>query len=334
MTTSWRIMVLAALAAVLAPLVLARPAYADHCSDDKRIMGGNYHLAEGETLDSNLVVFGGNAAIDAGATVNCTVVVVGGDADIAGAVAEDVVVFGGATVLRSTAVIDGELVTIGGDTTREAGAVVRGGESQGFDFDGPWPRIRTNVPFFDPVLNWYQGVFRTLGSAVLMGLLALLVALFLPEHTSRVAAAITAAPVASGGLGLLTLVAVPVLLALAAITLCLIPVTVVGAIVFGAALLFGWIALGQIVGVRLASALRLYNLSPAVAAGLGTGLLWLLASAVDAVLWIPCVDVVAWGLLSSLGLGAVVLTRFGIRPYLPALAAPPPPPAEITPTAG
>ncbi|MCC6190545.1 MAG: hypothetical protein IT318_16070, partial [Anaerolineales bacterium] len=128
------------------------------------------------------------------------------------------------------------------------------------------------------------------------------------------------------GLGLLTLVAVPVLLALLTLTLCLIPVAFVGAVVFAAALLLGLIALGQLVGARLASALRLYQITPAVSAALGTGLLWLVTSAVGAV---ACVGWVAWVLLASVGLGAVILTRFGTRPYLGSVTVPPPPPPPV-----
>jgi len=118
---------------------------------------------------------------------------------------------------------------------------------------------------------------------------------------------------------------VPVLLVLVTLTVCLIPVAFVAAVIFAAAILFSWIALGQIVGARLAAALNLRQLSPAVAAGLGTSVLWLVTSAVGAV---PCVGWVAWVILSAVGLGAVTLTRFGTRPYIAATyGAPPPPPA-------
>jgi len=307
---------------VLAPLALPLPAYAEHCSGDKEVFGGNFTLAEGETLDSNLIVLGGNADIQAGAAVNCTVVIIGGSADIAGEIGEDLVVFGGSTVLRQSAVVQGRLQSIGGTVTREAGAVVEGGEGQVFDFAwGPGFSFNTDVPFINPVLQWYQQVFQTFMVAVVVGLIALFVVLFWPEQTSRVSAAITGAPAQAGGLGLLTVVAVPVLLALLTITICLAPVAFVGAIAYSAALLFGLIALGHVVGARLVTTLRLYTVSPAVATALGTALLWLVASAVGAV-W--CVGWIVWLLIGSIGLGAVTLTRFGTQPYLPGPAAPPP----------
>src|SRR5829696_6641596 len=124
MKSIWRLVALAGLAlALLAPLALARPAYADHCVGDKQVFGGNYTLAAGQTLNSNLIILGGNASLAAGATVNCTVVVVGGNADIAGTIAEDLVVFGGNTTLRETAVVEGKLQSIGGTVMRDGGAV-------------------------------------------------------------------------------------------------------------------------------------------------------------------------------------------------------------------
>jgi hypothetical protein len=325
------------LALALAALLGApQPAYADHCSDDHRVMGNNFSLGEGDELNSNLIIMGGNSTIAEGATLNCTMVILGGNVDLAGAVAEDVVVIGGNTNLRSTAVIEGQLVTFGGSIIREEGAVVEGGESQGFGTGDDEPRAGFHLPgrfaLFDPLFDLYRSLLHTVLTSIGLGLLALLVVLFWPEQTARVGAAVTSAPAPAGVLGLLTAVAVPMLMVLAAITICLIPVSFVGAVVFAAALVFGWISLGQMVGVRLAGALRLHNLSPAVSAALGTGLLTLVVSAVN---WVPCVGWVAPVILVSVGLGAVTLTRFGTQPYLPsapaAPPAPPPPPADAGP---
>ena len=326
----WAGLMLVALVALLVVGGLARPAYAAGCDDDKRVMGGSYSLPEGEVLDSNLIVLGGNVSIAAGATVECSLIVVGGNADVAGDVTGDVVVFGGNVTLQSTAVIGGELASIGGSVNREEGAVVTGGESQGLDFGSGqrWPAIVTNSPVYVFFSIW-EDIFRTFIAALVMGLLALIVVVFWPEQTNRVAAAITTAPGATGGLGLLTLVAVPVLLVLVTITICLIPVALVAAVIFTAAIIMGWIALGQFLGTRVTAALNLHQLSPAVAAALGTSTLWVLTSAVGA---LPCIGWVAWVILSAAGLGAVTLTRFGTRPYLPTPYSSAPPAAPLPPS--
>ena len=332
MKKTWFSLPLAALLAVTLALVAARPAAADHCGDDTRVVGDNFVLGEGETLTSNLIVVGGDATVEAGARVDCTVVVFGGNLDIAGSVAEDVVVFGGDTHLDSTAEVDGELVTFGGSVSRAEGSEVRGGEAQGFSFDhgfrGDWMPFNGN-PVVGTVLGFYQSMFETFLTAVALGLLALLVVLFWPDQTAHVGAAVTSAPAASGGMGLLTAVAVPVILGLVALTVCLAPVSFVGAILLAAGFVFGWVALGLVVGTRLGVALKLHSLSPAVAAALGTSLLSLVMSAISA---IPCVGWVGPVVLACIGLGAVVLTRFGTRPYLgspPLRPAPPPVPPML-----
>lgn len=317
--------------ALVAALFIARPALAANCTDDHLVLGDNFSLATGQQLDSNLIVMGGNTTVAAGATVNCTVVVMGGNVEMAGTVTGDVVVLGGNAHLQSTAVVDGQLETFGGAISRDDGAQVKGGQSQGFGSNGNGSGFpfRTDVPVFGPVLDLYQSILQSFFGSLALGLLALLVVLFWPEQTARVAATITNAPGASGGLGLLTIVAVPVLMVLAAITICGLPLTFAAMILFSAALVFGWLALGQLVGQRLAGSLRLYNVTPAVAAALGTAILSLVMSAIN---WVPCIGWVAPLVLASVGLGAVTLTRFGTQPYLgPAPASPPAPPAPSNP---
>ena len=320
-----------ALFAFIVPLTFVGPAYASHCTSAQSVFGDSYTLGKGQTLNSNLVVFGGNATIEEGATVNCSVVVFGGNVEIAGTVDEDATIIGGNVDLRSTAVINGKLSTVGGSISRDEGAQIKGGESQGFDQTWGRPRIYLPTPFriFDPVFYLVQSVFSVVFSAIAMGLLALLVVLFWPDQTARVSAAITTAPGAAGGLGLLTLIAVPVLIVVTAITLCLLPFSFVGALIFAAAIIFGWMALGMLVGARLTAALKWHTLSPAVSAGIGTLLFTLAANIIGSV---PCVGWVVPVMLAAIGLGAVTLTRFGTQPYLSSLPMPPNPP--LAPDAG
>ena len=328
-----KIVLVTVLALLILPLALAGPVYASGLYGDQVVVGDNFTLHAGETISGDLVVVGGNVTIEDGATITGNVVVIGGNVDIAGAVDHDVVVFGGNVTLISTAVVSGELATVGGTTARDPGAQVKGGERQGFGGGVSFPRIFLPERFrvLDPVFFLVRGVFNVVFSAVAMGLLALVVVLFWPDQTARVSAAATTAPVASGGLGLLTLIAVPTLLIAATVLtlFCLSPLTFVGALIFAAAILFGWLALGMLVGARLTAALNLRNLSPAVSAGIGTLLFTLVANTIGWV--VPCVGWVVPVMLGAVGLGAVTLTRFGTRPYLPNLPAQPSQPAPPPP---
>jgi len=327
----WSLLALA-LAAALLPLVAAGPAAAAgapaaSCNDSHAVIGESYSLPTGQQLDSNLVVLGAEATVASGATINCNVVVMGGDLSLAGKVVGDVVVVGGNVHLLSTAEVDGRLQSLGGTLTQDDGATVKGSVGQGFSIGSGRPeRPAVNGAFsvLDTMFAFYRGVTRTILGALGMGLLALLVVLFWPEQTARVRAAAANAPGQSGALGLLTVVAVPVLIVIASITICLIPVGFMAGVVLTAAVAFGWIALGELVGQRLAGGLGLVALSPAVAAGLGTALLSLAVAAINLV---PCVGWIAPVVLAAVGLGAVTLTRFGTQPFLPASPAAPIAPA-------
>jgi hypothetical protein len=100
--------------------------------------------------------------------------------------------------------------------------------------------------------------------------------------------------------------------------------------------IFGLIALGMEVGKRLAE-LAKQEWAPAVSAGLGTFVLIFVLNGLD--MLIPCAGWVFPALAGMLGLGAVLLTRFGMQDYPllitpsmpPAPSAPPSPPAPPAP---
>jgi hypothetical protein len=122
----------------------------------------------------------------------------------------------------------------------------------------------------------------------------------------------------------LTLVVLPIALVAMAITLILIPVTVLLVIFVAIILLYGWIALGTEVGVRISKG----NWSMPLAAGLGT---FLLTLGTDALARIPGLACIGWPVLilvCFVALGAVFTSRFGSQVVLPAVA-----PARVEPVA-
>lgn len=313
-----------ALASVLL-FASAPAALAKGLADDRVVFGDSVTIASGETISGNLVVFGGDVTLQDGGRVTGDVVVFGGNVSVNGQVDGDVAVFGGNSRIGATAVIDGQLVSAAGNVTREQGAIIRGGESRGFEFRPPITRYSP----FDFGVAIVSDFVRNVFAAIAVAALALLVLLFWPVQTARVADAAQNAPAQSGGLGLLTLIAVPVLLLILAITICLSPVSAIGALVLASAVIFGWIALGLLIGNRLLAAFNVRHFTPAVAAGVGTLLISLLSGLFDL---IPCVGWLIPTLLGSIGLGAVILTRFGTQPYFPGGAPAAPPPAPPTPT--
>jgi hypothetical protein len=121
-------------------------------------------------------------------------------------------------------------------------------------------------------------------------------------------------PILSGGVGLLTALVAPMILVILAITIILIPVSLVGVLVLGIAWFFGRVALGMEVGRRIGNAFH-KDWPVAVDAGLGTFALVLVIDSIGSL--IACVGWIVPAMVGILGLGGVILTLFGTRSYPP-----------------
>jgi hypothetical protein len=284
--------------------------------DDVVIFGEDYSLATGETVDGSVLVFGGDVTLEAGSTVDLDVVSFGGDIIVDGTVQGSVIALGGDVTLGETAVVEQDVSTFGGELDRAAGAQVNGNEfnnmhSFGFDFDRNFERNFQLGPMERGFFSGRDGghpILWLLFSSFAISTVALLFALFAPDHLRRTSEAILAEPVTAGGLGLLSFVLLPIVLL---ITL----ITIIGPVIVGfaaiVAVAFGWIAVGLEVGRRLDTAFK-GSWSPVVQTWLGTLVISVAAGVIGLV---PCVGWIGQLLLASLGFGGVLLTRFGTRSY-------------------
>ncbi len=310
---------------VILSLTWPGSALARSLAEDRVVFGGSFTLKTGETLDGDLVVFGGSANLEPGSTVSGDVALIGGNLDANGVIEGDVVGLGGLVSLGDSAVVEGNLTLVGAHLRRAPGAIVRGqvftGKTSPFTFSLPGaveiPRLEVRL---SPLFQTASFLLR----AFLWTALAVLLMLFLPESTQRVAQAALRQPLVAGGVGLLTLMVIPPALVLLTLTILLIPLSLALAMVAILAWAFGLMALGYEVGQRLAHLMR-QDWAPAVSAGAGTFLLIVVLNGFKTA--IPCVGWTFPALVGALGLGAVVLTRFGTQPYPPmgAEAAPSPP---------
>lgn len=310
-------------ACLLAWLLMApaKPVWADG-GEGAVVFGGDFTLESGKELDGDLVVFGGNVVLEEDSFVKGAVFIMGGDATVAGEVRDELMVFGGAVELKSTAVIGSDVMAWGGHIQRAEGAVVKGrvmegtamGFPRGFRFSRVF-RFPLIVPNMVPLeagtrffFNTIWGIFKAIVTALALMALGLLVVLFLPRQTMMVTQALLAAPLPSLGVGFLTLVVAIGLTTLLTITICLSPIALFTALATIAAALFGWIAVGLLVGQKLLEGLKAPTLTPLLAVVVGV-LLLALSSA------LPCLGPLVLLGVVSLGLGGVVLTRLGTMPY-------------------
>jgi cytoskeletal protein CcmA (bactofilin family) len=178
------------------------------------------------TVNGDVNAFGGTVEIAEGAVVTGDVNAAAGDATIAGQVTGDATVGAGSILLADTARVGGDL-TYDGELVRQEGAAVAGTVSQ----DGSLSVAPVDFGAFDALVSFY-GLLASL-------LLGAIVLLAFPETADRIAGTALTEPLRSGGVGLVTLLVVPVALALVAITIIGIPITIVGALLFA---VVAWIA--------------------------------------------------------------------------------------------
>jgi len=286
-------------------------AYAASPSDV--VIGNSYTLNPGETLNNDLFIVGGTVNLMSGSTVNGSIFLIGGSVTAAGTINGEITVLGGTLNLTSTFILHGNLTTAGASVNRDPGAQIDGeirtGENiQYFVLPGGvrFPNLSRS---FDPLFR-VAGFFLRL---FLWALAAMVLAMFLPTHLNRTSQAVLSQPLISGGLGLLTVIIVPIILILLAITICLIPVALLGAFALVVAWAFGLIALGLEIGKRISGMLK-QDWHPAISAGLGTLALMTVLNSLEAV--VPCIGWIPKVVVGLLGLGAVLLTQFGMKPYI------------------
>lgn len=297
-----KLRILSILVLVMALLALPTAALAANgqapAKDDVVIFGQDYTLESGQMITGSLVVFGGNVTVETGATIQRDLVVFGGNVDMDGYVDGDVFTLGGNIDLGANAVVNGDVISPGGSINSDPAAQIHGNRfsdggplfSRGFEFGwGSWA---------------FGSVVWMLFQALAMSAVAVLIALFAPEHLRRTAGSIVRRPVESGGLGCLTFILLPFVLIITIITL-------IGPVVIAfltiVALALGWVALGYEIGRRLSLAFN-QQWTIILEAWVGTLSLGIVVSLIGI---IPCVGGITGVVLAAVGLGAVLLTRFG-----------------------
>lgn len=209
---------------------------------------GDVHVAESGRVEGSIEAAAGAIRIDG--TVMGDVSVgggrvsvsepahIGGDLDVgAGYLSVDGRIDGNVhagaetIVLGPNADVGGEFRYDADNFTRDPEATVGGGVVQDSDLRGSTGGIGDafSVP------GWLVTIYGLLAN-LLLGVI--LLAAF-PSFSSGVASRVADEPIKSGGVGLLSLIGVPIALALIAITIVGIPFAIVGAIAFGAALWVG-----------------------------------------------------------------------------------------------
>lgn len=306
----------------LLTLALATPSSvsAAPLEDDRTIFGTSYTLESGHILDGDLNVIGGVVEIKKDATVNGQMFVIGGLVNINGTINGDLTVIAGTVTLEEHAVINGNLFSPASYINRDPNAVIQGNQIENWNFGNgnfniprvwhmnPWQGSRFQVL---PVIT---RIGRTALSTLLMVALGALMLLVMPKAAETMKNALEDAPWQALGYGALTALVMAVGGVLFSITICLIPVVIFVGLAFSLAVLAGWLVLGYELGKRIETSLFKTSWHPVLTAVLGNMVLFLVARGLDL---IPCLGWFLILIATFFGLGSVILTLFGTKPYPP-----------------
>lgn len=312
-------------------------------------------VGENEVVNNDVVVFDGDLEVREGAVVNGDVAVFNGDAIIDGQINGSMTLFNGDLVAGSNAAISGECVLLNGEVTGDGAtsrqsactaisnmelaplAGLAPGMFKNFENlpdlapvptvpampdmpAAPEPPVVPRMP--DSRGGMVARSFGILAGSLLFGFLGLLTGAIIPNNLRQIVGTARDKTVVSGMAGALTAVAVPSLIIL------LIPVSIILTFVciglLGFPIMFllglglvvggflGWIAVGTWLGVRLFGRGKSDRI--VLSAALGTGLLTFITG-IAGMLTAGIAGGVLTFFISCIGLGAVALTQFGMKPF-------------------
>jgi hypothetical protein len=232
------------------------------------------------------------------------VFVLRGQITISGTVEQNVVAIGGSIVLTRTAVVNGDVVTLGGIIVMGKGADVHGTLTE-INSSNISAAISDLLSDDWEGWSWLFAIFSVVVFFAIL-ILALLIVALIPKPIQVIAETIktnTFKVSLSGLLGLLLIVPIAVLLTISVIGIVLIPLEMI--LVVSAALL-GFIAVSQLVGRRVLMLIKRTGGGVIRQTFWGLITLWLIG-------WIPYVGWIIKVLAVVLGLGGVIMTRFGTK---------------------
>jgi len=272
------------------------------------LTGDIYVLKKNEKIDGNIAGIGTTLIIEEGSTVLGDISLVASNLEVNGRVAGDINAIAGTTSIKNTAIITGSINQILNQTRTDPDAVI-GGEIHTYVFpttgEGNLGKGVVNL------LDWIKPSVWVLLQAVriLALLLSTYIAVFLfTRPTQMVISAIKKNPAVAWGAGILTLFFIPLSAIVLILTLCLSPIGIILLLVLLICNIWGWAAIAKIIGDGLAHWLKLNWIEAAIVL-LGALVAGLCASLISLV---PCVGFLINNLLSAIGLGGILLSRFGM----------------------
>jgi len=306
---------------VLLALVLAG------CSFESDRLGGfrfddAFRLGAGEELDGDRFWVGSRLVFEPESRVRGDMTLIGDEVIVGGLVDGSLTVVASSFTLGDAARVTGDLTYCADRAVVEPGAQVLGALQE--------ECAAGNRATLDRLIGegrdrWAPGfltrLLGTFGRTLFLSAIAALGMVLFPTSLRRMSGSVLRAPLASAGIGCLTLVAAVGISAVYALSLILVvpllilPLFLLAWLALGLALLVGWAAFAFPVGGWVLRRAGLTPQPPMVQAAAG-GLVLGLAVMIWDLLWFTgWIGFLLSTIISAIGLGAVILTRLGTRPY-------------------
>ncbi len=258
---------------------------------------GNYDISLAE-----IVKVGENVMVPENTLVR-TAVAIGASVGVAGEIAEDAVAIGGSVVLGPTARVHGNVVSIGGNIKKDPEAKVAGQMKE-----VPMPQMFCSATDIGTKVAPSAILAAQLFASLLtfLGILAIGIAagFLFPKRVGWVAVSIENAPLKAFLWGLLWIaLALPIALLLV-VSIIGIPLVILEFVVYGVALVLGYIAVSQVLGKKLLASLRRYN-QPMV-----TEIIWGIVL-LTVIGLIPVIGALVNLVVGTMAIGASWMSRLG-----------------------
>ena len=250
---------------------------------------------------ANIVKIGSDVIIEEGMKVR-NVLALGGQITVEGFVENHVIAVGGSVVLTRTAVVGGNVISLGGIVARGRGSEIHGNLTE-INSDDISAAISNALS--DEWEGW-SWIFAIVSLSIFIGvlILTLLTVYFIPKPIRIITTAVRDIPVKVilwGIIGLILIVPLAVLLAISVIGIVLIPLEMTLVL---CAIILGFVSVSQLVGEKLFSVLKRHDHNIVRETIWGLIILWVIG-------WIPYVGWMLKVFAIVLGLGGVLVTRFG-----------------------
>jgi len=251
---------------------------------------------------SEVVKIGENVIVPQNTLVK-SAVSIGGSVGIAGEIAEDAVAIGGSVVLGPTARVHGNVVSIGGKIKKDPEAKISGQMKE-----VPMPQMFSSATDIGSRIAPSALIMAQLFASLLtfLGILAIGIAagFLFPKRVGWMAVSIENSPLKAFLWGLLWIVLALPIAFLLVVSIIGIPLVILQFVVYGIALVLGYIAASQVLGKKLLSSLRRYN-QPMV-----TEIIWgiILLTLIGLV---PVIGALINAVVGTMAIGASWMSRLG-----------------------